>query len=213
LKQILIIFQLVLLTCILNAQRFEFYQETLVFEVSESEFGVNGFYFFKNRTQDTIRQFLLYPFPAVSESAEIVSIQSESLYPGGKEDGVAGWNQKGARIRLFILPFDTAVLNIRYKQSLADTQAEYILTSTQFWEQPLEVAVFEMNLPVSLKVDSLSYDADEMVFSEEGLMYTWRFMDFMPQRNFFVSFSKINQTLNRGYMLPETQIKRLPARP
>jgi hypothetical protein len=70
-----------------------------------------------------------------------------------------------------------------------------------------------MSLPMNLKIDSLSYDADEMLFSDEGLMYTWRFNEFMPQRNFFVSFSKINQTPNCGHPIPETQIKRFPARP
>lgn len=212
-RRVRIVFLLVFISGGLIAQQFEFYKEKLEFELSESGFSVNGAYFFRNNAKDTIRQFLLYPFPDKAKIGDITVVEGASIYPDKKNDVVVGWNQKAARLRLFILPFDTAVLNIRYNQALVRKQAEYILTSTQRWQKPLEDAMIRMHLPMDLKIDSLSYDADEMVFTDVGLMYTWRFYEFMPQQNFFVSFSKINQTPNRGQSLPETQIKRLPARP
>lgn len=175
------------------SQSLQFVKENLNFEITESEFTVDGIYYFRNTTIDTIRQYLVYPFPQNSELGEVTSVIGSAVYPEKDLDIVKNFNQKAAHFRLKVYPGDTAVTHIVYKQEIRENQAEYILTSTKAWNKPLEKADFTLKVPIHIKIDSLSYNADSLCCNKDFYLYKWYFKDFMPDRNFYVSFSLIEK--------------------
>ncbi|MCD4696641.1 MAG: hypothetical protein K8S16_10425 [Bacteroidales bacterium] len=172
-------------------QNLQFFKEKLDFTITNTEFTVDGIYFFRNNTQDTIRQYLLYPFTQNPELGEVTSIKGNSIYPEMKNPVIVNFDQKAARFKLLVYPNDTAVVRIIYKQAITNNKAEYILTSTKAWNRPLEQADFTLKIPIKVKIEELSYDADSLLIKHDHLLYKWYFKDFMPPKNFFVSFSEI----------------------
>jgi len=175
------------------AQNLQFVKEKLNFEITESEFTVDGTYYFRNSSPDTVKQYMLYPFPENLELGEVTSVEGSSVYPEKDLNVIRNFNQKAAHFRLKIYPEDTAVTHIVYKQEIKKNKAEYILTSTQAWNKPLKKADFTLKVPIHIKIDSLSYNADSLCCFENYLLYKWYFKDFMPNRNFYVSFSRIEK--------------------
>jgi hypothetical protein len=176
------------------SQKLQFQKEKLDFSITENKFKLDGLYFFKNLSEDTIKQFILYPFPQSPGLGEVVSIKIEEIYPKADTTVMVNFNQKAACFRLKVNPNDSAIIHIIYMQSVPEHQTEYILTTTRNWKQPLEQAKFRLFIPIDTKIDSLSYDADSLLIVGNQLVYKWYFRDFMPDRNFFVSFSKIETT-------------------
>ena len=171
-------------------QNLQFYQENLKFSITKTNFTVDGLYYFRNPTPDTIKQYMSYPFPQISGLGEVISVEGTSLYPEMKAPVIVNVNQEAAKFRLMVYPFDTAVLRITYVQLIQDHKVEYILTSTKAWKEPLEKADFTLKLPIDFKIDSLSYDADSLLIKDGYLFYKFHFEDFMPDKNFSVNFSK-----------------------
>jgi len=174
-------------------QPFQFYREKLDFSITQDEFMLDGLYMFRNNSADTVHSFLLYPFPQTPGLGEVTSVEVNSVYPKFSGKALTGFNQKAARFRVLIYPKDTAVVHVIYKQQIPNQNAEYILTSTQAWNRPLKRADFTLTIPMDTRIDSLSYDADSLLFTGGKVKYKWRFTDFMPERNFFVSFQKIHK--------------------
>jgi hypothetical protein len=136
---------------------------------------------------------MLYPFPQNTELGNVTSVVGSSVYPEKDPNVIKSFNQKAAHFRLKIHPYDTAVIHIIYKQEIKNNMAEYILTSTQAWNKPLEKADFTLKIPINIKIDSLSYNADSLCCFKDYFLYKWYFKDFMPDRNFYVSFSRIKK--------------------
>lgn len=174
------------------SQNLQFFMEKLNFEICNTEFTVDGLYYFKNSSPDTIRQYMLYPFPQNPGLGKVKNIKGKSIFPELTMPLIANFNQKGAYFRLKIYPFDTAVVQIKYTHEIKNQKAEYILTSTKVWGKPLEKADFTLKIPIDIKIDSLSFDADSLLFFKDYLLYKWEFKDFMPDKNFTVFFSELN---------------------
>lgn len=173
------------------SQSLQFVKEKINFEITESEFVVDATYYFRNNSSDTIKQYMLYPFPENSELGKVTSVEGSAVYPERDLAVIKNFNQKAAHFRLKIYPDDTAVTHIVYKQEITNRKAEYILTSTKAWNKSLEKADFTLKVPIHLKIDSLSYNADSLCCFENYYLYKWYFNNFMPDRNFYVSFSRI----------------------
>jgi len=189
-KNILFTF-LFLFSTLSFSQDLQFVKEKIDFEISECEFVVDAVYYFRNNSSDTIKQYMRYPFPENTELGEVKSVVGSAVYPEKDLDVIKNFNQKAAHFRLKIYPEDTAVTHIVYKQEIINQKAEYILTSTKAWNKPLEKADFTLKVPMDIKIDSLSYNADSLCCTKDYLLYKWYFKDFMPDRNFYVSFSKV----------------------
>jgi hypothetical protein len=177
--------------CFSYSQELQFYQEKLDFTINANEFRLDGLYVFNNGTADTIKQFIMYPFPQSPGLGKIKTLSIEALYPLNDSSVLVNFDQKAAGFRLQVYPYDTAIIRVKYAQTVPHRKAEYILTSAQQWRRPLQQADFTLSIPFDLKVDSLSYDADSLIFSKGVVRYEWNFKDFKPDRNFFVSFSRI----------------------
>lgn len=192
-RRLLLIF---LITLVFRAfsQPVQFYSEKLDFNLTETEFSLNGLYFFRNNSADTIRKFMLYPFPQTPGLGDVSEITINSVYPAVQGSVLMKFHQQAASFRLIVYPSDTAVIHITYSQIVSDNKAEYILTSTNVWDRPLEWADYLLITPFDFHIDSLSWDADSLLYKDGKAIYKWRHINFMPNRNFFVSFSKIEKS-------------------
>ncbi len=186
---LVVLLSVLFLSCF--SQNLQFQKEKLNFTIEKDGFEVDGLYYFRNSTDDTLEQVILYPFPQSPGLGTVESVQIEAIYPEADTGILIQCNQKAAGFRLKMNPNDSAIIHVSYSQSTPNNRAEYILTSTQVWQNPLEQADFTLAIPMDIKIDSLSYHADSLIFTDHHLLYKWQFLDFMPERNFFVSFSEI----------------------
>ena len=187
------IFFLLHISLSLLSQNVQFYKENLSFSLTKTEFSVDGLYYFRNNNPDTVKQLLVYPFPQRPGLQDIKNVKANSLHPEVKGSALVNFNDNAATFRLTVFPFDTAIVHISYLQSISGNYAEYILTTTQKWGNPFEKADYTLQLPINLRVDSLSYDADSILITDGYLYYKFHYEDFMPQKNFSVFFSEIPQ--------------------
>lgn len=173
------------------SQSISFYAEELNFNLQSDLFSVEGTYFFRNNTHDTIRQLVFYPLPLAGDLGAAGAVKAECIYPDLDAEAIAGQTDKGAHFRLKIYPDDTAVYKISYQQEISANKAVYILTSTKKWKAPLEKSVIELRMPPELAITFLSYNADSIIFDKECLTYKWLFTDFMPEKDFELKFKEL----------------------
>ncbi|MBN1339180.1 MAG: hypothetical protein JXA03_07645 [Bacteroidales bacterium] len=173
------------------SQAISFYAEELTFTLQQDWFDVEGTYFFRNNTPDTVRQLVFYPLPVADDLGLAGAVEAECLYPLLDAKTIAGQTEKGAHFRLKINPNDTAVYKISYRQQITSNKAVYILTSTKKWKTPLEKSVIKLNMPMNLAVTWLSYDADSIIFENDRLVYKWLYTDFMPENDFELQFKEV----------------------
>ena len=162
------------------SQSVEFFQEDLKFEISDSSFNVCGLYYFRNLTQDTIRQFLIYPFPNEKNYGKIDSVVIYNVQNNPKENELSGFNNKGAYFIVNIKPKGTTIYQITYSQHLDSKKAKYILTTMNNWRNKLEKANFELSFPEDICIDSINFMPQTPFKKGDRIVWQWSRTDFMP---------------------------------
>jgi hypothetical protein len=166
------------------SQTVEFFKEDLKFSISENYFKVEGSYYFRNTTDDTIRKFLIYPFPDYLIYGEVDSILIYNKSTGEQDNKLSGINTKGAYFIIVIKPNDIVQYDISYIQKSISNKAKYILTSMQSWRNKLEEASFELSFPVSpCLLDSINFIPQEALLQNDKIIYRWQKTDFMPNKD------------------------------
>jgi hypothetical protein len=147
--------------------------------VSAKSLRVEGLYTFANAAPSECRQVLFYPFPVDSlhprEDYVLVRVHGQVIPTTSRENGVVF----GIRV-----PANgTLPVEVVYEQTCLDGTGCYILTSTATWEAPLEHASFEVHVPDSIVLDSMTYEADRV--SRRGSVRVYEFArdDFMPDED------------------------------
>lgn len=172
------------ITCAQNQVRF--FSESIDFSIDSAHFSVNGLYHFSNRTDQNLKQTILFPFPENEETSvnRVDNLTYNTQIPYHQ-------TENGITFKLHLLPFDTIILNISYSQKVS-TKNTYILESSQAWNEPLENASYSLKYNSSIVIDSLSISPD----SEQDNIYYWNKTDFYPSENFEV-WIKYNSAPNR----------------
>lgn len=162
----------------MNAQReLSFVEEYIDFTVASSGFETNGVYLFVNNTDKELHRGIRFPFAVSTDSIEVVQVYNLSYQKKIRFDVL----HKGIMFAVNIQPRDTILVNINYRQTLSKRNV-YILRSTEAWGEPLQTAKYSLTIEDGLKVEALSYPADD--FSEG--VYRWEKHDFMPDKDFEV---------------------------
>ena len=158
-----------------------FLEEYIDFSLDSNYFSINGIYSFQNKNNRAVNQQIMFPF--ADKSTEIDSIRVVNLYSGEKIDFI----RKDSFIYFAVyLPVnDTVDVNIFYRQKTS-TKNKYILSSTQFWGNPLKTAIYTLTAEKNLKIKSFSYSPDSVKELENSTLYTWKKHDFMPKDDFEV---------------------------
>ncbi len=193
-KQI-IIFILLFSIKFVQAQNLQFYQEDLNFKIEDNYFYVDGLYYFRNTSSKIINRRLFYPFPQDETYGEVDSIFVINLQDSLNETNLQN-NIKGSSFTINIEPDTTVIYRICYRQKLKGTKAEYILTTTQTWGTPFEKTNYTLEFPKELSLDSISYIPDSLREEKKKYIFFWHKENFMPDKNFEISFKNQEEKLN-----------------
>lgn len=159
-----------------------FIEEFIEFKLKETNFTVNGNYYFVNNTAGAVSKEINYPFP-VSISA-IDSVHVFDLTLGKFLDTKRQAN--AIKFTLVLLPYDTVKLNIFYKQRGVHDTVHYILTTTKIWGEPLKKAEYTFETESSRKIKSFSYPPDKSTTTGDKQKYFWKKKDFLPEKDFLI---------------------------
>mgnify|MGYP001819019980 CR=1 FL=1 len=167
----------------------DFYREDLFFVLDDNSLHVSGDYYFNNPHEQPIKIALAYPFPqdkVMGKVTNVYSFDKNSIF----QEQLFRYNQRAARIKLFIRPSKSTILRIGYTQEIHSNKAIYILTTTAAWGKPFQQAYYELHVPFDINIDSLSYTPDKI--QQVGGLYIYIFErnNFMPDRDFEIYFSK-----------------------
>ena len=167
-------------------QRADFFQEDITFRLNKSQFNVEGYYWFANNSEKAIASNLFYPFPNYSgekiDSIRLFNITSGEYVNYNFEDS------HGISFNLNILPKDTVLLQIGYRQEIKSDRALYILRSTKVWGKPLVFAEYKLIISDSFLIKSFSYPPDKTYEIQNQKIFLWRMKNFMPGKDMIFYF-------------------------
>ena len=173
----------------LTAQIPDFYREDLTFILDDSSFTVTGYYYFMNNSEEDEKMDMLYPFPGNADYGKITDVYSY-IYGNPLKNALLYYNDKAAIINLEVKAGKVTTIRIGYTQELLGNKAEYILTSTKSWGQSLKEVNYTLITPEDLRIDSLSYPPDFSNTKSGKTIYYYHKVNFMPDREFEVYFSR-----------------------
>ena len=170
------------------SQKISFFREDLDFKLSNEVFEVDGLYYFRNNTNQEIRQMLFYPFPDVEKYGEIkyISITIEN----DTTSMLATQSAHGALFKVLIKSNEEVAYRIKYGQKVKGNAAKYIITTTQKWEKPFELADYSLKFPAQIVIDSISIAPDSVEKTPDFCKYYWLRYNFMPVCDFDIFFRK-----------------------
>jgi hypothetical protein len=147
---------------------------------------VDGTYYFRNESPTAGAVMLFYPFPVDSlhprPTRIVVYSENGDTLPFSQPSA------DGILFRVDLPAGGMSSARVVYDQPSLDRAACYILTTTSAWRRPLERAEFEISVPSGLRLESMTYDADEVAEKPTGRVYRFRREKFMPTRDLCVSW-------------------------
>jgi hypothetical protein len=167
-----------------------FYREYVIVEPSPGRTSVSARYYFRNTSDRPVRQVISYPFPVdrfhlYPRVVRVWEETSEGLRPMGfvHHDRSVRWSMR-------FDPREDKLVRVDYIQDIASPHARYIVTTTKYWERPIELAEFEFRVPVSLDSVRLSFEPDRRSVSGDTVVYYMRREEFMPDEDLDVTWSE-----------------------
>lgn len=193
----------------LHAQPLQFARERIEVEVLGEACVLTGTYYFCE-TGPAARQplsverpdsanfpfniTLYYPFVVTPELPFPDSIQVTDLRSGRPVQFTQ--SARGVYFPVSVPPQDTAIYRVRYRQKTPSAKMEYILTSTQKWNRPLQSADFIIRIPQQYQLISLSPAFDRAApgstgeKNAPGMIYFIHRENFMPQSNLTIQWER-----------------------
>jgi len=169
----------------MDGQELQFYREEIVFTIDSAFVRTDAVYYFCNVGDKALLTSLFYPFPEniinLIDSLVITESGSETAIPFRQ-------SENGVFFPISLYPYGYSSYRVFYRQRLTKGHFRYILTSTSAWGRPLESASYELQMPLSFTLDSLSYRQDTCHIRGDRWIYQWKKKDFLPDRDFEVIF-------------------------
>jgi len=180
---------IILLFCTLlfiaKAQQIQFPREAIEFTIDSVHFTVDGFYYFKNTIDKAFIVPISYPFPnssSVVDSSWVyncISLNNVPFYTGKNDLSFV----------IYVLPKDSPVIRIGYRERHNGHIARYILTTTKYWNRPLLEASYSLFVPPYITITRFSYKPDTSIINNNGTLYLFRKKNFMPIIDFEIAFT------------------------
>ena len=172
----------------LQSQSLSFIREKIEMTIqNDSSFIVTGKYYFLNKSDKEINSNFYYPF-VINKNyhfPDSIAIKNDNKIPVFYSK-----SKKGIFFTIKALPKDTSEFSAFYRQKNFNRRAEYILTTTQNWNLPLQKAEYIVNLPKYLKLKSISLQPDSIKNSLSFKTYFITKENFMPLVNLIVEWGK-----------------------
>jgi hypothetical protein len=159
--------------------RFE--REFIRVVVKANGIRVEGTYVFANDSPAPLAAPLFYPLPVDSLHPWPTSIGVYSA--DGEEVEFSRSRPDGVRFRVELPAGGHGSVRVVYEQPSLDGSACYILTTTSAWHRPLERADFEIVVPAGVEIESMAYEADDVVVRENDRVYILTREQFMPAKD------------------------------
>ena len=183
----LIIFAILFFTVSSYCQNISFISEKIVITINDSNFTISGKYYFLNNNDKEISTSIYYPF----------KVDEDFLYPDSililnKKDKFLNFSKgkKGIYFSLKFSPKDTTMFTAFYRQKNLIQKAEYILTTTQNWNAPLQKAEYIVNIPLKFKLKSLSLKPDSANNNSIFKTFYITKKNYMPKTNLIVEWER-----------------------
>lgn len=168
-----------------QAQELSFDSEELIFRIEENTFYVSGYYHLKNSGLNIIETALYYPFPTDSIFFPVDSVHIFDMTNRSKIENI---NSKSGGVIFDIKIDSTLTLFISYEQKLKYKRAKYILTTTNYWKEPLSKVSYSLITPTDLEITYFSYEPDRNEIIDDRKIYYWKKMNFMPEKDMEFEF-------------------------
>jgi hypothetical protein len=184
----IILFILVLFTfrSVLIAQSPRFIRERIDVFVHDEYAEVVGTYYFYNPHSKPTNNSFYYPF-IVNKSSSYPDSISAKFFRTNQEIEFRK-SKEGVHFIFNILPKDTCIYQVYYRQKVRQYKMEYILTSTKKWGRPLEFAEYYVHVPNNLELKDLSYKLKLIEESNSRRIYYLKKKNFMPDKNLVVKW-------------------------
>lgn len=167
------------------SQDLQFYREDIVFQIQEDKVITDAEYYFCNVGDKDIRTILFYPFPAQTmdliDSLMVLDMGSKDTIPYRE-------GRSGIFFEIFVKAYEQTAYRVFFRQKENQGHFKYILNSTASWNRPLEFAGYELQMPSSFILDSLSYSPDTSFIQNDIKHFIWKKADFMPDKDFEVFY-------------------------
>jgi hypothetical protein len=169
----------------LAGQNLEFYREDILFDIQKDKVVTDAAYYFCNIGDKDIRISLFYPFPGQTmdliDSLVIEDLKTNEIIPYREAES-------GVFIGISVKAYGQSAFRVYFRQRLEEDHFLYILKTTKSWGQPLEIANYELQMPLTCLLDSISYLPDTSYKLNDIQYFKWKKTDFMPDRDFEVFF-------------------------
>ncbi len=189
-KKVFLLFFSLFLFSLLQSQ-INFISEDITFEIKESEFYINGNYFFKSNKDSCISNIIMYPFPVVDYMGD--AFDFEMFTDSMDVDSVVDKNKRRALFKIKHCGKDLFYINMKYKQTIFKDSVVYILTSTKSWKKALHSADYKLIVPNNIEVIGFSYEPDSNLKIEDTIVYFWHKTNFYPNNDFIIRIKKTNK--------------------
>ena len=168
-----------------TCQDLQFYREDIVFSIHKNNVETDAAYYFCNVGEKDIRLALFYPFPdstmELVDSLVVEDMSTKSFIP--YRDA-----RSGVFFEILVKAYGQSAYRVFFRQQLNEDHFRYILKSTATWARALEFANYELQMPLSIVPDSLSFPPDSSFILNNARYYRWKKKDFMPDHDFEVFF-------------------------
>ena len=120
-----------------------FVEETVIFNVYPDRLDVSGDYLFENASRLPAIQLIRYPFP-VDDTHPCPDAIRAAWEDAADRRLIAPVVANSAFLYVLMPPHSKRTLHIDYTQHCGGNMAEYILTTTRTWGEPLRKARFQL---------------------------------------------------------------------
>ncbi|MDP2400777.1 MAG: hypothetical protein Q8M66_02250 [Actinomycetota bacterium] len=164
--------------------------EKLSFSLSRGEesdllWEVSGEYYFSNQHQSPLSQAIAFPIPT-SQDTDSALITNLSIIEPTDSMAVKLLTQTDSGI-VFLLDLPArsfAGLRLAYSQKVWGKQAVYILSTANNWGRPLPYCQIELFVQRGIELIEPPFPDAQIIQGEEGSVYLWQFVDFVPEGEF-----------------------------
>lgn len=172
-----------------SGQSISFYRENMVMKLDASHVTVTGEYSFMNNYPAEANKTVFFPLPLTTGELRLDSIsifdESEQTYirhmrrlPSGLFFQLTFHGQEQKKIRIFYL-MDHDGRHVRY----------LVMTHIQYWKKPIQQGTYTLQVEdPAIIIDSTSYKPDKVLSANASTIYTWRKVNFNPDRELDIWF-------------------------
>jgi hypothetical protein len=157
-----------------------FAREEVSMDVRPGTLEVRGVYHFQCSAEQPLVASIFYPFP----------LDSTHLYPDSIEIRQHRFQRQdsGVSFRMRFAPNVEDSFFAYYRQPLRTNSATYIVTTTQKWKRPLDLARFRVTVPAGFRDVALTFKPDSVVTGDSTVSYFFARKEFFPDRDVTVTW-------------------------